>query len=619
MRSALTRYLKNHQLTDPHLVNKLIVSAFVRKTELKIKYNSFIQSYLIEETNEIEAQLLNSFVKQFADNEPHYSIEHLVKLFEYVISPADRIVTGAIYTPEAVRTFIVDGVFERIDIVDASFSLADIACGCGGFLLTAARKLKAVLGCSYAEIFNRYLFGLDIEKHSIDRTKILLSLFALLEGEDPVSFEFNLYVGNALSFSWKEHCNDFVGFTAVVGNPPYVCSRNIREDSRALLPNWEVCASGHPDLYIPFFQIGIDALKSGGVLGYITMNSFFKSLNGRALRDYFQRQSFSFIILDFDNHQVFDSKSTYTCLCLIQKRKSDYLSYRKVDAVEDLNVAKPVMQIPYAVLNAKTGWNLKSTDLISKIEAVGQPFSAVYKTRNGIATLKNEVYIFTPVKEDRRYFYLDDGQLHKIERALCKDIVNPNYLTTRNTLTGIKEKLIFPYEFLDDKVSVLSERRLKELYPEAYRYLETKRTLLATRDNGTGKYPKWFAFGRTQSLEKVKHKLFFPHIAQATPNYVISQDEDLFFYNGIAVIGDSRRELVVLRKLMSSRLFWFYLKQTSKPYTSGYISMSKNYIRNFGIYAFTPEDITYIIGENDPVRLDAFFEGKYQIELPNLL
>lgn len=57
-----------------------------------------------------------------------------------------------------------------------------------------------------------------------------------------------------------------------------------------------------------FFQIGIENLKSNGILGYITMNTFFKSLNGRLLRKYFQEKKLEFDIIDFGSSQIFASK-----------------------------------------------------------------------------------------------------------------------------------------------------------------------------------------------------------------------------------------------------------------------------------------------------------------------
>ena len=256
-----------------------------------------------------------------------------------------------------------------------------------------------------------------------------------------------------------------------------------------------------------------------------------------------------------------------------------------------------------------------TANLINKIESIGTPFSKKYKTRNGIATLKNEIYIFDPVHEDKNFYWLQNGDRYPIEKSICKEIINPNYLTTQSDLKGIRQKFIFPYDFVDNKAEIFTEKKLKENFPCTFKYLKAKRQILASRDYGKGQYPKWFAFGRTQSLEKMKFKLFFPHITPHSPNYVINADENLFFYNGLAVIGNNETELLVLSKLMSSRLFWFYLKNTSKPYTSGYISMSKNYIKDFGIYNFTDEEIQYIIDENDKNILDNFFETKYEIVL----
>jgi adenine-specific DNA-methyltransferase len=86
-----------------------------------------------------------------------------------------------------------------------------------------------------------------------------------------------------------------------------------------------------------------------------------------------------------------------------------------------------------------------------------------------------------------------------------------------------------------------------------------------------GTMKNWYAYGRNQSLEKLKYKLYFPHITSSTPNFIISTEEDLLFHNGIAIIGENKRELLFLQKLLSSRLFWFYIKNSSKPYGSDFL------------------------------------------------
>jgi adenine-specific DNA-methyltransferase len=73
------------------------------------------------------------------------------------------------------------------------------------------------------------------------------------------------------------------------------------------------------------------------------------------------------------------------------------------------------------------------------------------------------------------------------------------------------------------------------------------------------------------------------------------------------------QELLILRKLLSSRLFWFYIKNTSKPYGLSFFSLSSNYLKDFGICELTPEEKTYILQETDKDTLDRFFEEKYNV------
>ena len=620
MNHKIYKYIQTHFSQQPKSVDKLIVTTFLKKNKLKIKNNKFLKKYLIHETNVEITNKLDEFISLLDLHFKKLDIEALIELFEFVISPSDRIITGAVYTPNKVREFIVTDILNKIPKIPKSWKACDIACGCGGFLYTVTKNIRSRTSHSFSYIYQNHIYGLDIKSYSIDRTKILLTLFAIYEGEDKGDFDFNLYTGDALDFDWNKKLKGQCGFDAIVGNPPYVCSKRIDVEIKKKLSNYSVSKSGHPDLYIPFFQIGLELLKPDGFLGFITMNSFFKSLNGRELRAYFQVKKYSLKIIDFGTLQVFQKRSTYTCVCIFQNQMAESLQYKRLNEIGDLNrVIRNFSNILYSSLNAHSGWNLIAINLINTIEKVGQPFAKRFKTRNGIATLKNEIYIFKSIKEDRNfyYYYYDDNNIFPIEKGICKEIINPNKLVGESNLKELKEKFIFPYTYIDGKAVIMTAQLLIQSYPCTYRYLLFVKNVLDGRDKGKGKYPKWFAFGRTQSLEKLKFKLFFPHISPGVPNFIISQDEDLYFYNGIAVIGDNRKELKVLIKLMSSRLFWFYIKNTSKPYSASYFSLSKNYIKDFGVYKFNDEEMDYIIGEDNYIILNRYFEEKYQITLPD--
>jgi methylase of polypeptide subunit release factors len=617
MKRSIFSYLKKNFSKRPKDVDRLLISAFVEINKIAIKNNLFIKEYLIDETETSKRAMLGKFLDEIKKEQIRFNIETLIEFFEFVISPEDRIVTGAVYTPRKIREYIVKNCLNGIAGNFNQIRIADISCGCGGFLYSVVKEIKKRSGKTYYEIFNKNIFGLDIQEYSVTRSKLLLCLLAISDNEDRSEFKFNLFKGDALKFTWAGHVDNFTGFHAIVGNPPYVCSRNIPDSTRALLVNWSVCSTGHPDLYIPFFQIGLENLRPQGLLGFITMNSFFKSVNGRAVRKYFQEKKYRFRIIDFGVNQVFQSRSTYTCICLIKKQPSDYIEYYKADSATHLPDRRGDFgRLLYSQLDAMKGWNLQNNRLITLIESVGTPFGEKYKTRNGIATLKNDVYIFKPVSEDKEYYYLQNGSVYPIEKTICRDVINPNMFTVQSDINEIKEKIIFPYSIFEEGAEVYSEERLRMQYPNTYAYLETKKGILAKRDKGKAKkYEVWFAFGRNQSLELLQYKMLFPHISPHTPNFVIDTDENLIFYNGISVIGDSVEELLILQKLMKSRLFWFYIKNSSKPYASGYYSLSKNYIKNFGVFNFSKEDESLILGEENQTVLDTFFESKYGISL----
>lgn len=607
MNKDIFTYLRSYSV-DPQKVNRLIVTAFLHSFNIGKTENNFLKPFLIESEDE-EYTNLKEFlaIHQFSD------IEELIKVFEFVISPEEKVITGAVYTPKHIREYIVEQCFADVKNFE-NLKICDPACGCSGFLYTAAQVIKKKTNLNYSEIFTRNIFGLDIQEFSITRSKLLLTLFAISEGETMDS-SFNLFQGNALNFNWSDTLQNYEGFDIILGNPPYVCSRNIDEESKQYIFDWKVSRSGHPDLYIPFFQIGVENLKPAGVLGYITMNTFFKSVNGRALRQYFEEEALSLKILDFGSNQVFQSKSTYTCICIIKKEESKSVQYAKGNE-QSLTNGIAFKSIPYIELNYKNGWNLQRFDLLNQIESTGTPLGELFITRNGIATLKNHIYIFDPIKEDGDYYYLQNGSIYPVEKGICKEIINPNKLTKVENIDVLRKKAIFPYQYDEqNNPSLIDKKEFISKYPKAFKYLEAKKKILATRDKGKGDYENWYAYGRNQSLEKYPVKLFFPHITSHLPNYTISTDENLLFYNGIAVVSNDERKILFLKKLMSSKLFWFYITNSSKPYGSGYFSLSRNYIKNFGIFDFTDDEREFIIQCENKETLNSFIEGKYKVKI----
>lgn len=593
MKQSIFIYLKRNGLSTIQIVNKLFVSAFLRHYGIVPRNNILLQEFYIKD-NRQEEVILQDFIVQLNVNGCTYSLEELTQLFEFVISPSDRKVTGAIYTPYYIRKKIVDEVIEGLTIdVLRKKRFADISCGCGGFFLTIAQILHERCGKSYYDIFKDNIFGIDIQNYSIERTKLLLSLMALLDGED-CNFQFNLYVANTLSFDFSK-----IGLLdIIVGNPPYVCARNMTDESRELLDKWTVASAGNSDLHIPFFQIAIENIVDGGKIGLITMNSFLTSLNGRALRSYFKDTSYNIKIVDFRGYQVFHGKRTYTCLFFLIKEKSATVKYfsNPSGSVQDQDFNYEMFE--YCNLDSNRGWKFNKFQVTRYIENVGIPLGEFCKTRHGIATLCNKVYVFQPIRTKNATFIFEKNGIEiEIEKDICRPIVNSNKFNSDVDLNDIIEYIIYPY-FINSlgKAEIIDEEVLQTQFPLAYRYLKSRKDILDMRDKGnTNKYPAWYAFGRSQSLIMPKYKLFFPKIANRPLHCVICDDASLLLYNGISFVSEEKNRILLLKKVLESNYFWNYVVANSKPYSSNYYSLNGVNIMHFGIPCFTQEQIKILL------------------------
>ncbi len=241
----------------------------------------------------------------------------------------------------------------------------------------------------------------------------------------------------------------------------------------------------------------------------------------------------------------------------------------------------------------------------------------LFDIKNGFATLKNEVYLLTPIRETKKYFIIkDDGVERRIEKSICRKAIKPNILKEDADIDKELEYIIFPYRIsTDNRVILIDEDRMRIDFPYALDYLKQKFKVLKKRDKESRTYASWYAFGRTQALNIVGKKLLFPYLADK-PYFVLSEDETLLFYNGYAIVSDSSRKLKVLRRILQSSVFWYYIKHTSKPYGGNYFALAKNYVKNFGIpkLSKTEEDIILSLKEED---LNFHIENLYGVNLNN--
>lgn len=595
--------------TDNELrLNQLVVNAFARHHNLTVS-DGLLAQYCLPSDSE-----LSEDVKLLADN---CGIEDVINIFELAIPQEEKTANGAVYTPQYIRDFIVDNIVKSTKKPLSECLCADISCGCGAFLFTLAEYIHAASGMAFVDIYH-HLYGVDISAISIGRAKILLALNALLHGECVADEDFNLYCADSLLFDFKAMpgIRENKGIDIIVGNPPYVRSKNIEESAKANLAKWNTSNCGNADLYIPFFEIGLCLLSEEGHLGYITVNTFFKAVNARALRRYFADNHTNIRILNFGQELVFKKKLAYTCIVFASNERSENISYAKVSSKDIINNAKlKSNDILYSSLDHHKGWHLNDSTVlenIAKIESTGKSLGDSFVIKNGLATLANDIFIFKAEKSDSQYYYISrDGKNYRIEKDICRDIIKPNILKSEDELESKKELIIYPY---DSNTSVYSETYMQEHFPCAYSYLASYKETLDMRDKGQGDYPAWYAFGRTQAINDHGIRMYFPYMSDK-PHFVISEQQDLLMYCGYAIFCDDVRELRVMKRLLESDVFDYYIRNSSKPYSANYYAYAKNYVKNFGIYPFSSKQKDIILGLQTREAINQYITELYQIKL----
>ncbi len=171
-----------------------------------------------------------------------------------------------------------------------------------------------------------HIFGVDIDSHAVEVTKLSL-LLKVLEGETDETIgaqlrlfqaralpdlDANIRCGNSLvetdlyevedavgldgaildrlnPFDWDNEFGPIMaagGFGAVIGNPPYVLMQNAGLPAQELYLSQHYAAARYKiDTYHVFMERSLKLLRAGGRLGFITPSSFLLNRHAMALRE----------------------------------------------------------------------------------------------------------------------------------------------------------------------------------------------------------------------------------------------------------------------------------------------------------------------------------------------
>ena len=175
-----------------------------------------------------------------------------------------------------------------------------------GFEETDVQKIIQDLVKSYFSITDHTLRAQrrqQIDKYVKDYIKVCAE--GNHEVQDAVD---GLEIPNDQFFLWHTYFADVFeqgGFDIVIGNPPYVEAKKLKNIARILKKDYTVY-SGTADLSIYFIEYGMNLLAKNGILCYITTNKFFNTGYGKAVRKFLVGNQINALI-NFEQVEVFEN------------------------------------------------------------------------------------------------------------------------------------------------------------------------------------------------------------------------------------------------------------------------------------------------------------------------
>ena len=277
------------------------------------------------------------------------------------------------------------------------------------------------------------------------------------------------------------------GFDVVIGNPPYLNVEKIDVVIKNSIKQFKTAYQKY-DLYVLFYEKGLNILKKNGVLSFITSNKFLSQGYGLLLRQTFLKYDIQQII-NF-NYNIFEAATVYTCIFQVQKFKThgNFINIIDVNSKQDSGKFenKNYSYINQDVFlktdenNFRINLNNEKIEILKKIEQNTKRIDDICSVNYGIRpsseklNLKKEAFIYSDNINNKykKYFEGKDMGYWNIKNssfidyrpdvmynAMFTELFETEKLVGLRTLSDIG-KLRFIYDdeghFCNDSVVVLT-------------------------------------------------------------------------------------------------------------------------------------------------------------------
>lgn len=496
------------------------------------------------------------------------------------------------------------------------------------------------------EILEKNIFGVDINPYAAEVTQFSLLLKLLEDESGPTINDFiaryslqvlpnlsaNIKCGNSLvdekfydfipgalqndallnrvkPFIWSTEFPFLAangGFDAIIGNPPYVRIQNLKKYSPEEIQYYQHKTSGYTvaakdavDKYFIFIERAVALLNTRGFLGYIVPHKFFINRAGAALRSYITKSSNIAKIIHFGVTQVFPDRSTYTAILILQQQPKEQFEFKRIK------------RLTLYLLNAEAGFSLyqqndytgapwiflsKETEVVfNKLKAGGvEPLKNFTNICVGVQTSKDELYIFKVLEDTGPTFkFRTSGGSWEVEKSICVPCIIDLSFSLYDHIEP-NAQMIFPYYVEEGRAVLYTEEEMERDFPQCWNYLNAHKTVLEKRSIN-GKNPKWYEFGRSQSLTRFQNtpKLIWP-VLSTQPSYIYDEQNILFTGGGngpyYSLINKSELSIFYYLGVLAHPLIERLVKAGASEFRGAYYSHGKQFIENLPVKRINIED-----------------------------